>query len=158
MPSRKYKYKKSKKGGFFQNISQRFNGNKTQTFCCEKKESQYKDGTNSGYNCKPSMTSQCYPGYNGESYKFRCFNYDENTDHTNISEQNVGSNGEKCEYISGSLSKLIGKPVGAFSKVVALPLVSLATPQYRGGRTRRRKIKSKRSKKRTLRRSHIKNM
>jgi hypothetical protein len=48
------------------------------------------------------------------------------------------------------LSKVIGKPVSAVSKVVALPLVSLASPQYRGGRTRRRKIKTNKSKKRRI--------
>jgi hypothetical protein len=140
------RYRKNKKGGVFQNITSRLSGEKTQTFCCDAKESQFKDGTNIGNNCKPSMTGQCYPGYSGESYKFRCFNYNGTADHTVISEENPPTEGEKCEYISGAAAKLIGKPVGAISSVAALPLISTATPQYRGGKTRRRKTKNRRKK------------
>lgn len=130
---------KSKRGGFLSSRLQSLQqGTKTATYCCDSKQSSFSDGTNVGSNCKPSPgLGQCYPGYSGQSYKFRCFNNDETKDHSTISELQNEENGEKCEYVSGALSKVF-KPIARTGQAVALPIVGMVNKaQGTGGKRRK---------------------
>ena len=143
--------RKSKKGGF---LSSRFQalqqGTKTLTYCCDGKQSNFNDGTNIGSNCKPSPgLGQCYPGYSGQSYKFRCFNHDDTKDHSTISELQNQENGEKCEYVSGALSKAF-KPIARTGQLLALPIVGMVNKaQGSGGKRRKTRKMYKKGKKMT---------
>jgi len=105
---------KNRKGGF---LEKRWNslwkGKTAKTYCCASKTSTSNDilssGSNVGTNCSRSYTGQCLPGYGtGNNYKFRCFDskFDDNSTDLEINDNKTDNN--KCEYISGALSK-VGK-------------------------------------------------
>ena len=88
-------------------------GNTVKTFCCDSKSSTQVPGrvrgSNLGNNCKPSLTGQCYPGYSGQSYKFRCYNTQMlGTDQNGYRNGTVGDRiqinesdqGEQCKYVA----------------------------------------------------------
>ena len=109
--SRKNRTYKSRKGGF---LEKRWNslwqGKTAKTYCCASKTSTgdlLSSGTNVGETCKRSYTGQCLPGNN---YKFRCFDstFDDNINISTIVENDTN----KCEYISGAVSK-VGKTATA---------------------------------------------
>jgi hypothetical protein len=108
---------KNRKGGF---LEKRWNslwqGKTAKTYCCASKTSNgdlLSSGSNKGTKCSRSYTGQCLPGYGtGNNYKFRCFNsnFDDNSTDLEIND-NVKDN-NKCEYISGAVSK-VGKTTTA---------------------------------------------
>ena len=163
--SRKNRTYKNRKGGFLEkrwnSLYDSFKKGTTpktaKTYCCASKESGSNDilssGTNVGNTCKRSYTGQCLPGYGtGNNYKFRCFNsnFDDNSTILKINEQDDN----KCEYISGALSKVGKTAVAAgigFGHIASTPVKNssflLGLSFLSGGDRKKRKSRSTRKSK-----------
>jgi hypothetical protein len=152
MPSRKTRSKRSTKrvkGGLFGRLTSVLSGQgaSAQTYCCDSKSSDLNviGDQNVGKKCKPSYTGQCNIGYGtGQNYKFRCFNPKNKDAREEIVEGE--ENGEKCEYISGTLAKVAKVGVGSAKvahgigkTIVNNPLSAAILGNSLGGKSRRRK-------------------
>ena len=100
--TRKRKTRTMKKGGLFNRVGSMYNQTRVQTYCCDSKKT-LDNGSNEGQTCSKSRTGQCYPGYSGKSYKFRCYD-NGNNDLKNVGE--VSNKKQQCKYISGVLGKV----------------------------------------------------
>jgi hypothetical protein len=119
---RTQKFKKSSKkikGGLFGRLTSLVSGKgySAQTYCCDSKKSNGNTilaGDNVGTECEPTANGQCNIGYGtGQNYKFRCFNPVTRDFRKIIKEtDNLEKDGERCEYVSGTLSKLAKVPLG----------------------------------------------
>jgi hypothetical protein len=92
----------AKKGGLFNRVGSMYNQTSVQTYCCDSKTS-LNNGLNEGQKCSKSRSGQCYPGYSGKSYKFRCYN-NGNEDLKNVGE--LSNRKQQCKYVSGVLGKV----------------------------------------------------
>ena len=148
----------------------------TKTYCCDSKTSngKFMSTTNVGKNCKPSATGQCYPGYFGESYKFRCFNVNDNAINDNTeramitegrmtqkdAEREIQLNpnteiianpgNSTCTYVTGSLAK-VGEVATVLTAPVSTPIMMAL--HKTGGKHKRKSKKSNKKSKKTLRKS-----
>jgi hypothetical protein len=148
----------------------------TKTYCCDSKTSngKFMSTTNVGKKCKPSATGQCYPGYFGESYKFRCFNVNDNAINDNTEramitegrmnaddvkyEKNLNPNKDiianpgdsTCTYVTGSLAK-VGEVATVATAPVSTPIMMAL--HKTGGKHKRKSKKSNKKSKKTLRKS-----
>jgi len=138
-----------RRGGFLENVRAR-----TKTYCCDSKSSSLNPNIhdNAGTGCRPSTTGQCNPGYAiGQNYKFRCFDVDPKSQQPEIKEGDE----RKCEYVSGSLSKIARPGMGVVKSAAVVAKGAIQgiadTPRYMlysGGR--KNKKSSKRRTKRSL--------
>lgn len=160
---------KNRKGGFlekrwnslYDSFQQGTTPKTAKTYCCASKESGSNDilssGTNVGKTCKRSYTGQCLPGYGtGNNYKFRCFDskFNDNNTITEINDNKRDTN--KCEYISGALSKVGKTAVAAgigFGHIASATLnsgplaLALVFSSIVGGDRKKRKSRSTRKSK-----------
>ena len=147
---------KNRKGGFLEKrLNSLWQGKTAKTYCCADKRSNgdiLGSGSNVGSKCTRSYTGQCLPGYGtGNNYKFRCFDskFDDNSEISTINEKD----NNKCEYISGAVSK-VGKTTTAAAygvgKIAAAPLQTLPlglAMMISGGDRKKRKSRSTRKSK-----------
>lgn len=117
-------------------------GVSAQTYCCDAKTSSgdVLGGDNVGTNCTPSYTGQCNIGYGiGQNYKFRCFNPQTKEYRATIEESSdLRNNGERCEYVSGTLAKVAKVGVGAAKTTGSILVTGLGGLTRIGGKSRRR--------------------
>lgn len=109
--TRKNKSRTMRKGGLFNRVGSIYNQTSVQTYCCDSKKSD-NYGFNEGKTCSKSRTGQCYPGYSGKSYKFRCYN-NGNNDLKSVGE--VSNRKQQCKYVSGVLGKVGNSTVNVAS-------------------------------------------
>uniref|UniRef100_A0A6C0ATJ9 Uncharacterized protein n=1 Tax=viral metagenome TaxID=1070528 RepID=A0A6C0ATJ9_9ZZZZ len=119
-------------------------GVSAQTYCCDSKKSNMNtvfSGDNVGSKCYPSYTGQCNIGYGtGQNYKFRCFNPQTKEYRETIEESSdLRNNGERCEYITGTLAKIAKVPLGAAE--VALQVAAAGGSRKTKRRTHKRSYK-----------------
>jgi hypothetical protein len=141
---RTQKFKKSSKkikGGLFGRVTSLVSGKgvSAQTYCCDSKKSNGNTvlaGDNVGTKCHPSYTGQCNIGYGtGQNYKFRCFNPETKEFRETIEEtSDLRNDGERCEYVTGMLSKLAKVPLGVGETI-------LNVGSHGGRKSRKRRTK-----------------
>jgi hypothetical protein len=134
-----------RRGGFMNRIASITQGTKVRTFCCDSKTS---DGSimgkkNVGSNCTATSSGQCNAGYGvGQNYKFRCFDVKSDSNYRDkIAEENSE---EKCEYVPGSVSRVMTAPAAVLKGVASTAGQGINLALMPGGR---RRIRGRHSKK-----------
>ena len=142
--SKRFRNSKKIKGGLLGRVTSAVMGTgiSAQTYCCDSKKSNGNTvfaGDNVGTKCYPSYTGQCNIGYGtGQNYKFRCFNPETKEFRETIEESSdLKSNGERCEYVTGTLAKLAKVPLGIGQTVLGIGAAG-------GRKSRKRRTKKSR--------------